>query len=147
MTEWEESYWEPDQPHELTSRILKKPGGNRLLIGCAAAAAGVGLVVVIGCAIGWGSFFRFGVNIDLSGYAETISAVEFEATAKQELLDDIHAIRESLEQRNNFNVMTWIDTDERILLMIDDFEIDEADLKSLKGEFARMKRIQGLDQH
>ena len=145
MTEWEDSYFEPDQPVEPTSPVAKKSGGNRWLIGCVVAAAGFGLVVIIGCAVGWGTFFRFGVNSDLTGYAETISAVELEATAKQELLDDIKAIRESLEQHNNFNFMSWIDTDERILLLIDDYEIDEADLKSLKSELARMKRIQGLD--
>lgn len=147
MADREDSYWEPDQAPEPAVAAAKKPAGNRWLIGCVVAAGGLGLVVIIGCAVGWSTFFQFGVNSDLEGYAETISAVELEAATKQELLDDIHAIRESLEQHNNFNFMTWIDTDERILLLIDDYEIDEADLTALKSELATMKQIQGLDRN
>jgi len=132
MTSWEDDTWEQAEPMRLT----KKSGGKRLLIGCCVALAGVGLVVVVGCAIGWSSFFHFGVNSDLTDYAEAIAAADLEATVKQLLLDE----------RNNFSFLVWIETTNRIQQMVGDHEIDEFELEALQREFATIKRVQGLDE-
>lgn len=143
MTSWEDDTWEQAEPMRLTK---KKSGGSRLLIGCCVAFVGVGLVVAVGCAIGWSSFFHFGVNSDLTDYAEAIAAADLEATVKQLLLEDIELIRESFDERNNFSFLVWIETTNRIHQMIGDHEIDEFELEALQREFATIKRVQGLDE-
>jgi len=120
-------------------------GGAALFNGCLIVVAGMLLFIAVFAYLIWPDFAAFGARLDLVKFKEAVDSSDLPPPTKVALIDDLEAVRLSLDDRNQFNFFQWVNVEKEFLRILGDRRIDETELAKLKVEIGRIKKIQGLD--
>ena len=119
---------------------------KQILIGCGIAALVVGVALSVAAYSMATAFVRYGIGTDLSDYRDAIVKMDIDSGTKKHILRDLEDVRLSLDQKNNFRFLQWLEIDESIQGVIADGKIVADEYDPLQSDIARMKQIQGLRQ-
>jgi hypothetical protein len=120
--------------------------------GCSGFFVGCGLFVVLiifligsGLAWAWPSLIAHGViQKDLSDYTFALEQSNLDPKIRDELIQDLDAVRLSIDEQNRFGFFQWISVQTEVEKILKDGRVDDKELPKLKTEIGRMKHVQGI---
>ncbi|HKZ17153.1 MAG TPA: hypothetical protein VJ161_06790 [Geobacteraceae bacterium] len=117
---------------------------KKILIGCGIAALFVVVVLSVAAYSMTTAFVKFGIGTDLSDYRDAILKMDIDSRTRKYIVRDLEAVRLSLDRKNNFGFLQWLEIDDSIQGIIADGKIVTDEYDPLQADIARMKKIQGL---
>jgi hypothetical protein len=123
------------------------PGANGCVVafnGCLVVIAGLMLLLAVFCYLVWPDFAAFGTRLDLVEYKDAVEHSNLDPQTQAELIGDLETVRLSIDDRNQFHFLQWLNVDKEVVRLLNDRQIDGPELAKLKAEIGRMKKIQGL---
>jgi hypothetical protein len=119
--------------------------------GCRGYATGCGIVVAtvlvlaaVGLYLAWPGFAKFGAQNDLAKFRDTVEAMNLDEAVRTELVAEFDKVRLSIDDHNNFAFMQWVEIEKEVTKLLTDGALTPDELKKLRAEIARMKKIQGI---
>jgi len=117
---------------------------KQILIGCGIAALVIGMVLCVAGYFMTKAFIRYAIGTDLSDYRDGIVKMDIDPATKKHIVRDLEDVRLSLDRKNNFGFLQWVEIDDSIQGIIADGKIVTDEYDPLQADISRMKKIQGL---
>ena len=128
----------------MTGRTTSTGSTQRnLLIGCLVVALVVVGGCVVGLAVGWRSFLKFGIASDLDEFHELVKGSDLDAGKKDQLMGRLRALK-ARAREEPIGLLRWIDYDEDVRGILEDHKVPPDELERLEDQLSQMEEEFGV---